>query len=272
MKLQTVPARQGVVWVRQGFRAFFRQPLAFAGLFATFLFAVFICALVPWVGTFLAVGLLPLVSVGFMIATRTALAGAYPTPRVFVDPLRGQRERRIAMIQLGIAYALATLAIIWISDVLDGGAFEDLMEALPGGQTSPEAAAAQMATDPRIELGLLLRFALAALLSVPFWHAPALVHWDGHGWAKALFSSTIACWRNKGAFAIYGLAWVGVIMLIGIASNLVFALLGMVQAMAVALVPLSLMLSTIFYVSLYFTFADCFVENDARIDVPSPST
>jgi hypothetical protein len=272
MRLQTVPARQGVVWVRQGFRAFFRQPLAFAGLFATFLFAVFVCALIPMVGTFVAVGLLPLVSVGFMIATRTAIAGMYPTPRVFIDPLRGQRERRIAMIKLGIAYAVATLAIMWISDILDGGAFEDMMDALPNGQTSPEAAAVKMAADPRIELGLLLRFTLAALLSVPFWHAPALVHWDGHGWAKALFSSTIACWRNKGAFTVYGLAWFGVIMLIGIAANLVFALLGMLQAMAVALVPISLMLSTIFYASLYFTFADCFVENGSpSVSLPSPT-
>jgi len=179
------------------------------------------------IGTFIAVALLPLVSVGFMIATRVALAGTYPTPRVFVDPLRGPRSRTIAMIQLGVGYALATLAIMWLSDLLDGGAFDQLMEALPGGQTTPEAAAAKMAADPRIELGLLLRFALAALLSVPFWHAPALVHWDGHGPAKALFSSTLACWRNKGAFAIYSLSWFGVIMAIGIVSNLVFALLGL---------------------------------------------
>jgi hypothetical protein len=268
MRLQTVPARQGIVWVRQGFRAFFRQPLAFSGLFASFLFAAFACALVPEIGTFIAVGLLPLVSVGFMLATRITLAGAYPTPRVFVDPLRGPRRQAIALIQLGVGYALATLAIMWLSDVLDGGAFEDLMDALPAGQTTPEAAAAKMAADPRIELGLLLRFALAGLLSVPFWHAPALVHWDGHGWAKALFSSTIACWRNKGAFAMYSLTWFGVIMLIGIVSNLAFALLGLMQVMAVALVPISLMLSTIFYVSLYFTFADCFVD-DADVE---PST
>jgi hypothetical protein len=268
MRLQTVPARQGIVWVRQGFRAFFRQPLAFAGLFATFLFAAFACALVPEVGTFIAVGLLPLVSVGFMLATRIALAGAYPTPRVFVDPLRGSRSRAIAMIQLGVGYALATLVIMWLSDVIDGGALEGLMEALPAGKTTPEAAAAKMAADPRIELGLLLRFALAGLLSVPFWHAPALVHWNGHGWAKALFSSTIACWRNKGAFAMYSLTWFGVIMLIGIVSNLAFALLGLTQVMAVALVPISLMLSTIFYVSLYFTFADCFVD-DADVEPPT---
>jgi len=268
MRLQTVPARQGIVWVRQGFRAFFRQPLAFAGLFATFLFAAFACALVPEVGTFIAVGLLPLVSVGFMLATRITLAGAYPTPRVFIDPLRGPRSQAITLVKLGVGYALATLAIMWLSDVLDGGAFEDLMEALPAGQTTPEAAAAKMAADPRIELGLLLRFALAGLLSVPFWHAPALVHWDGHGWAKSLFSSTIACWRNKGAFAMYSLTWFGVIMLIGIVSNLAFALLGLMQVMAVALVPISLMLSTIFYVSLYFTFADCFAD-DADVE---PST
>jgi hypothetical protein len=268
MRLQTVPARQGIVWVRQGFRAFFRQPLAFAGLFATFLFAAFACALVPEIGTFIAVGLLPLVSVGFMLATRIALAGAYPTPRVFIEPLRASRRQMIAMIQLGVGYALATLAIMWLSDVLDGGAFEDLMDALPAGQTTPEAAAAKMVGDPRIELGLFLRFALAGLLSIPFWHAPALVHWDGHGWAKALFSSTIACWRNKGAFAMYSLTWFGVIMLIGIISNLAFALLGLMQVMAVALVPISLMLSTIFYVSLYFTFADCFVD-DADVE---PST
>ena len=94
------------------------------------------------------------------------------------------------------------------------------------------------------------------------------MHWDGHGWAKALFSSTIACWRNKGAFAMYSLTWFGVIMLIGIVSNLAFALLGLMQVMAVALVPISLMLSTVFYVSLYFTFADCFVD-DADVE---PST
>ncbi len=261
MRLQTVPARQGIVWVRQGFRVFLRHPLAFAGLFATFLFAAFACALVPQIGTFIAVGLLPLVTVGFMLATRIALSGAHPTPRVFVEPLRGSRSQAIAIVQLGIGYALATLAIMWLSDVLDGGAFVRLMESLPAGQATPEAAAATMAADPRIEFGLLLRFALAGLLSVPFWHAPALVHWDGHGWAKALFSSTIACWRNKGAFALYSLTWFGVIMVIGIVSNLAFALLGLMQVMAVALVPISLMLSTIFYVSLYFTFADCFVTD-----------
>jgi hypothetical protein len=50
MKLQLVPARQGAMWVRQGFAVFLRQPMGFAGLFAAFLFAVFVLAWVPFVG------------------------------------------------------------------------------------------------------------------------------------------------------------------------------------------------------------------------------
>ena len=58
---------------------------------------------------------------------------------------------------------------------------------------------------------LALGLGLAALLSVPFWHAPALVWWHGQGLAQSLFSSTLACWRNKGAFTIFGVAWMGVL-------------------------------------------------------------
>ena len=70
------------------------------------------------------------------------------------------------------------------------------------------------------EAGLLLRFGLLGLLSVPFWHAPALVHWDAQGAAKSLFFSTIAVWRNKGAFIVYSLAWLGVFMLLRLVANL----------------------------------------------------
>lgn len=274
MRLRSVAPGQGIVWVRDGFRAFFRQPFAFAALFASFLFAAFACALLPVVGPFVAVALLPLATAGFMIATRAALAGAMPTPRVFAEPLRGARSRTLAMLKLGLAYALATLAIMWLSDLVDGGAFESLMDSLPAGQSSPEAAAVRVGTDPRAELGLVLRFGLAALLSIPFWHAPALVHWDGQGWAQALFSSTLACWRNKGAFAVYGLAWLGVIMALGFVANLIAALFGAAQVVALALLPMSLLLSTVFYASLYFTFADSFsdgAEADAAFAPPPPS-
>ncbi|HET6599183.1 MAG TPA: BPSS1780 family membrane protein [Burkholderiaceae bacterium] len=270
MKLQTVPPRQGTLWVREGFRVFFKRPMSFAGLFAAFLFAVFSLALLPFIGPFLVLALLPLVSLAFMIATRRVVDGGFATPAVFVEPFRAPKARRIAMLQLGLIYAAATFLIMWLADVVDGGAFEALMNSLPAGTASSDAVASPL-VSPRLELGLLLRFGLAALLSVPFWHAPALVHWDGHGCAKALFSSTVACWRNKGAFTIYSLTWAGVIMVLGALTNLVLALFGQFELIALTAVPLSLILSTVFYASLYFTFADCFGASDTRIELPPPT-
>ena len=269
MKLQTVPAARGTLWVKQGFQAFFKRPLAFAALFAVFMFAVFLLALVPFIGALVLLALLPLVSLGFMIATRVTLAGAAPTARVFIEPLRGPKPQRNAIIQLGLVYALATFAVMWLSDLVDGGAFEALMDAMPAGQSSPDAVAAKLAA-PGLGLGMLLRFGLAALLSVPLWHAPALVHWDGHSCAKALFSSTLACWRNRGAFAVYSLMWFGLIVAFGMVGSLVFSLLGQAQLFALAAVPLSLGFTTVFYVSLYFTFADCFVATDDAAVLPHP--
>jgi hypothetical protein len=58
--------------------------------------------------------------------------------------------------------------------------------------------------------------------------------------------------------------WFALIMVFGMVGSLVFALLGQAQLFAVAAVPLSLIFTTVFYVSLYFTFADCFVASDAE--------
>ena len=267
MKLQTVPAARGALWVKQGFRTFFKRPLAFAALFATFMFVVFLLALVPFVGALVLLTLLPLVSLGFMIATRAALAEGAPTARVFVEPLRTSAAQRRAMLQLGAVYAVTTFLVMVLSDFVDGGAFEALMDTMPAGQNSPDAVAERLSA-PGLGLGLLLRFGLAALLAIPFWHAPALVHWNGHSAAKALFSSTLACWRNRGAFAVYSLVWFAVIVVFGMVGSLVFALLGQAQLFAFAAVPLSLGFTTVFYVSLYFTFADCFVDTGEATPEP----
>jgi hypothetical protein len=261
MRLQSVRAATGATWVRRGFQAFAKQPLAFSGLFAAFLFLVFVLTLVPTIGPLLLLSLLPLGSLGFMIATKQSLAGRLPLPRVFVEPLRGGAQRTRAMLMLGLVYAVASVAIIALSEWADGGALEALMDLLADGKATPEEVAQRLG-DGRLQLGLLMRLGLAGLLSVPFWHAPALMHWGGQGVAQSLFSSTVAMWRNKGAFAVFSLVWLGVVLSFGVAANLIAALLGQAQLVALLAMPASLLLSTVFYTSLYFTFADCFVDGD----------
>ena len=104
----------------------------------------------------------------------------------------------------------------------------------------------------------LIAVVLGSALTVPFWHAPALVHWGGQSVGQALFSSTLAVWRSKGAFFIYGLVWTGVVMLFGVVAAVVFSMLGLRQMASVLAVPAGLLFSTAFYVSLLFTFNDNF--------------
>ena len=263
MRLQLVSPRQGALWVRQGFAVFVKQPMGFAGLFATFLFAVFGLTLLPVVGPLLLLALLPLGSLGFMVATRNALEGRFPLPRAFIEPLRTGRAQLLAIAKLGLIYAATTWAILALSDWIDGGALDALMEAQASGSSSPDLIAAKL-SDPRLEAGVLLRFGLLGLLSVPFWHAPALVHWGSQGAAKALFFSTVACWRNKGAFVVYSLTWLAVFVLFALVANLVFGLIGRPQLVPFVAMPASLIFSTVFYASLYFTFADCFAPSPAE--------
>ena len=268
MKLQLVPARQGALWVRQGFAVFLRQPMGFAGLFAVFLFSVFLLAWLPLVGPVLLLALLPLGSLGFMIATRRALDGRFPLPRAFIEPLRAGRPRLLAIVKLGLLYAAATWLILWLSDLVDGGALDALMEAQGSRTTTPDDVAARLA-DPRLEAGVLMRFCLLGLLSVPCWHAPALVHWSGQTAAKSLFFSTVACWRNKGAFIVYSATWLAVLLLFALLANLLFGLIGRAQLVPFIAMPASMIFSTVFYASLYFTFNACFTAEPGDAE-PAP--
>ena len=266
MKLLNVPASRGVLWVRNGFRIFFSKPLGFAGLFATFMLAAMMLLLVPGIGGLLLLIALPLISQGFMIGTQQALAGRMPMPELFALPLRVSRSRTIELLKIGLIYAACSFVIMWLSSVVDGGRFETLLDAM--SEESPDAARISfLLQDPMLLSGVLLRVVLASLLSVPFWHAPALVHWDGQSVAQSLFSSTVGCWRNKGAFAVFGLTWVAVILAFGVLLNTVFALLlDSPQLVPMAALPAGLLFSTVFYASLYFTFADCFGEPAATPD------
>ena len=269
MKLRQASPRQGALWVRNGFRIFFRKPVAFAVLFASFLFGGLVFMLLPYVGGALLLTALPLATLGFMLGTQVALKGNSPTAAVFWQPLKVDKARRTALLKLGLVYAASTIAILWLADVVDDGKF-DALQALMANNKTPIEDIQKRLLDPQLQAGLAVRLGLASLLSLPFWHAPALIHWGAQGWAKAMFFSTVACWRNKGAFAVYALVWVAVVMLFAALANTLFVALGMPRMVTAAALPAGLMFSTVFYASLFFSFVDCF-EPEAGPAVPADS-
>ena len=60
MKLQILPAKQGLLWVRLGIRTFWRQPLAMTGQFFLFMGLLSLCSLIPFIGSFVGLALLPM--------------------------------------------------------------------------------------------------------------------------------------------------------------------------------------------------------------------
>ncbi|MBI3368217.1 MAG: hypothetical protein HY021_07180 [Burkholderiales bacterium] len=256
LRLHSPAPSRGFVWLKLGFATFVKRPLAFVGLFAFFLFGALALMLVPWIGGLLGMALLPMLTLGFMIATRSTLAGGPVAALQLLEGLRsGAPAQRRAQALLCVAYAAGSVLILLLAGWVDDGAFERVQIALATGAS--EAELSKLFGDPHLAWGMAVRFGLATLLSVPFWHAPALVHWGGQGAWQALFSSTLALWRAKGAFICYSIGWAAVMLLLGTVLSAA-ALASGRAALGMLSMPLGLVVTAAFYVSLWFSFADSF--------------
>lgn len=256
LHLQTVPARNGRLWIRHGFKVFQRQPLALVGLFGLFMFMAVGVMLIPVAGPMLLIAALPLLSLGFMLATHLVLQKKTPTASVFIAPLKLTPERRRQQLLLCGGYALSAVLISLVCDWVDGGALREFVSRWSSGDANRMA---DSLADPRLFWGVLLRMTLVLMLTVPYWHAPALVHWGGQGAPQALFSSAIALWRNRAAFMVNGMLWLAITILSGILPALLLEALGLAIVAPLVGMVISLILSTVFYASLYFSFVDCFM-------------
>jgi hypothetical protein len=251
MKLKIVPARMGVVWVKLGIQTFFKQPLAMAGLFFMFMAVMSLLSIVPVLGNVLALALLPAATLGFMAATQEATKGKFPMPTILITAFRAGKQQMRAMMILGAIYAAAFLAVMGISALVDGGSFAKLY--LVGGSFSRE-----LVMDGNFQGAVWVSLALYLPLSLMFWHAPALVHWHGIAPVKSLFFSLVACFKCMGAFTVFGLVWMAVLIVVGMVITGVAAAIGGPNAAAAAMFPAAMVMAAMFFSSLYFTYRDSF--------------
>ncbi|HEY5322124.1 MAG TPA: BPSS1780 family membrane protein [Caldimonas sp.] len=265
MKLLRAEPGEGIVWIRRAFQVFLQQPFGLAGLFSLCALVAYAVSWIPVVGGALLPVLAPAGSLVFMIATRRVVAGERPMPGALTTLKAAGRPRLVELLKLGVAYLAASVVAMLIFMAIDGGATATWMDAVSttaSAPTPPTAPAPPPLPDARVLFSSLLRLVLLALLSVPFWHAPALVYWGQQSWVKSLFFSTLAIWRNRGAFAVYGLGWFGLSLVFAMVFSVLVALLGVPQkpslgAVLVFVTAISLYL-TLMYTSLWFTVAGCF--------------
>lgn len=255
--LKTVEPARGTRWVADAFRLFQRKPLPFALMFMAFLFMAIFVSMVPLLGGVLQMTMLPLLSLGFMVASQSAMLDGPVSPRQFFEPLQGDPARRRSLLILCLVYGASATLILLLCNAVSDNALGRL-QALMADRNSNPAEVQAILDEPGVTWAALLGLGLGIGLSVPYWHAPALVHWGGQGVAQALFSSALAVWRAKGALLTYLSCWALIVLGAGLGTAMVFGLLGMGQMASLVSLPLGLFLSTVFYVSLLFTFNDSF--------------
>ena len=273
--LKPVEPRQGLQWVLQAWRVFASQPLGLAGLFGTFLFLALVLMLVPVVGGVVVLAAVPLLGLVMMMGTAAAVRGQRALPGLYLAPFRTDALRRSRLLTLCAVYGLLSLLVLLLADSIDNGKLNELQELMAAGRDDARTREElqRLLDDPQLLGGLYTRLALTALLSVPFWHAPALVWWGQQSAAQALFSSTLAIWRSKGAFVMFAATWVSVLAATGLGLGLVLQALGLSGLMGAMAMPLGLTLSVVFYASLYFMFVQTFGTGDApgvRTDEDAP--
>ena len=140
MLLRTVPAREGLLWIRLGFVWLARQPGGVLLTLGSYLLMIGLLSMVPVIG-----GLIPLVAiqvatVGFMSAGRHAAVGLPVRPGLLLYGLRGGQTRVRALFALALIYTALVVGVLWLSSLVDGGALLRLLlfGALPAKGGLPE--------------------------------------------------------------------------------------------------------------------------------------
>ena len=249
--MNTLTAMSGWQWIKRGFQIFRKQPAEMLTLFFAYMFFNMGIGLIPFLGQFLPLLLVPVFALNFMYACRTIEAGERVYPNLLLTGFRSPALPKL--LKLGALYIVAAALAIAASSLFDGGVFWNLV-------TSVEP------VDPKTlpESALLLGMTTAALAYVPammaFWYAAPLIAWNDMAVSKAVFYSFFAVWRSARAFLVYGLAWFLISVLLSLVLSLVVAITGgSGVTLMIILMPLSVAMTVVMYCSFYPTYTDVFV-------------
>ena len=262
MQVTRAPARTGWLWVAEGFSLLRRHPLAMLGITVLFLFSVMLPSVLPVIGQFAPLVLMPALSVGYMQAVRTAAAGRMPSPWTLYDGLRAGNGRGARpLLVLGLVNCLLSVLALAVASLADGGTLFRMATGTLAGD------------DPALQdhRGLAFAVVIFALIFTPaqmaMWYAPVFVAWHRLHPARALFYSLVGVWRNRAAFVVYLLGWVAVAIGMSVALQLLRPLLP-ASVMTLLLSPLSLMLLAALYCSFWPSYRD--VVQDGPEGGPPP--
>lgn len=222
--MNDLPARTGWEWLKQGIGLFRKQPAALTTLlFANILFSIGLSA-VPFLGSVLAVVLIPSFSMAFMQACLMIENGDRVTPAVLLTGFR--QPALAALCKLGLVYLGVSLLMMVITRLAIPPEVLMQMMPRPDAKTPPDIQASHL-------LALFGVFLLDVALLVTLCFAAPLTYWKHMGPGKATFYSFFAVIRTARPFLVLLAAWFAIFFGVCILAALVFgdAALGRVVLM-----------------------------------------
>ena len=255
MQALTLPARRGLGWLADGFGIFRRNRLALSLTVLGYWSLMALINTLPVVGQLATTLLIPVFSVSLMNVCRLLEQRQPFMPQLLFS---GFAHNRRDLLVLGAVYIVASLSILGIVSLIDGGV---LFRFVVLAERPDEQALVGNAVMYSGQLMLLL----FVPLMMAYWYAPVLVAWHDLPVVKSLFFSLIACLRNWRAFLVYALAIMvfGALLpvLLVALSGIVLAGAGDLFSLALAAV-LALVLLPTLYASFYVSYRDVFVTID----------
>jgi hypothetical protein len=294
--LRTVPASEGWHWIVRGGQLLMRNTLHIHMAFFFFLGSVFLLSTIPYIGPVAAALLMPALYLGVMATIAQAAtasnhvsksggsamaatdnrARASKQPTALLDALgspfrkdaSGRRSTFKRLANLGIVYAISVLVLqLLYSLVLSDNSMADWVKITTLPPDSPLRG--QIAMNAM--MGMLGFLVLYTPVAMAFWFTQQLVGWHGQSITKSMFFSWLGCWRNLGAFVVFGLAWVGIFLALSFVLVMVSTLLGATSMALWLMTPMSLILMVWVFCSFYASYeslVQSLAANDAVVNVP----
>jgi hypothetical protein len=190
-----------------------------------------------------------------MTACRQAIQNERILPTAYLAAFRlPSTAARKRILQLGLIYTACILILSFLASLIVD--FEALLPLLTSDQAPNAEAMAQL--YKLVFIGGALYIPVAMLM----WFAPLLVAWAEMPLLQAIFSSWMACWSNRGAFAYYLLIWSIVLVAVPMLIGGMLEALGFASIASYVVAPISMGGLTIMYCSFFATWKGCFTDNN----------
>lgn len=239
MNIQQVPAAHGWLWISHGWRLIARNPLMALLLIFLAALGIVLSAMIPVVGMFIALLLMPVLLAGYMRACR---ALEYSETVEISHLFAGFEQQTKPLAALGGFLMLGGIAITVVIALVGGAAVVSVLEQSQNAATPDALISSMLAAGGGVAASLILGFGLCCALMLAFQYAPMLVFFDQMRPLDALKTSLQATLRNLVPFTIYSL----IFQLIALLLSVVPYNLGII-----VLLPLG-------FTSLYVSYRDIF--------------